>query len=412
MKGPVAAAALLLSVCSPAWGAWQIILPQGATETETQETEAPAARDRRASADKLGPAPDASGSECVAFVRKGDSLATIARRILGDTGRWREIQKLNNIENPDMIGSGWKLAMPCEEIAENQSAPSANRQETTPPAPGSGAAGVVTEAATAADIVGMEKEIEAAGADSEDGADSDEVAAGMEKVAGLEENREAGAGGEAAPAELAGVEASPGSAPADGADEPPALADACSVTIGRGDSLAILASRHLGDDERWPEIQELNNIPDPDVIAVGQTLRLPCSPDDAGTRIAGAGVQQPGAELQQEGAGAQLAVQQVTAAIPAVMQDSGQPGLPRDERSGTWTASAGERLDDVISRWAISAGWTPIITRRWSWEFDTDVTVSGTFLEGVRELLSGFSSTGEAPGVAVYANQVLVLEYR
>ena len=142
----------------------------------------------------------------------------------------------------------------------------------------------------------------------------------------------------------------------------------------------------------------MNNIPDPDVIAVGQTLRLPCSPDDAGTRIAGAGVQQ--------------AVQQATAAIPAVMQDSGQPGLPRDERSGTWTASAGERLDDVISRWAISAGWTPIITRRWSWEFDTDVTVSGTFLEGVRELLSGFSSTGEAPGVAVYANQVLVLEYR
>ena len=158
------------------------------------------------------------------------------------------------------------------------------------------------------------------------------------------------------------------------------------MTVASGDSLAILARRHLGDAARWPEIQELNDIPNPDLISAGQQLRLPCSPAaaDAGQ----AARVEPGSATDGEYRGLSVA-----AIRP-------------------WTGQAGERLDDVISRWAIAAGWTPIITERWSWELDTDVSVSGTFIEGVKQLLSGFSSSGTAPGVAVYANQVLVLEYR
>ena len=45
--------------------------------------------------------------------------------------------------------------------------------------------------------------------------------------------------------------------------------------VRRGDSLSRIARRELGDGNRWPEIAELNGLADPDLIAVGQKLRLP-----------------------------------------------------------------------------------------------------------------------------------------
>lgn len=49
------------------------------------------------------------------------------------------------------------------------------------------------------------------------------------------------------------------------------------VTVQRGDTLSKLALRHLGDADRWPEIQVLNQgrIADPDEIDIGWVLRLP-----------------------------------------------------------------------------------------------------------------------------------------
>ncbi len=56
--------------------------------------------------------------------------------------------------------------------------------------------------------------------------------------------------------------------------------DQPTVTVQRGDSLWRIASRHLGDGERWPEIYRLNTdqIADPDQIDVGWVLRLPVAP--------------------------------------------------------------------------------------------------------------------------------------
>ncbi len=47
--------------------------------------------------------------------------------------------------------------------------------------------------------------------------------------------------------------------------------------VQSGDSLSKIAKEELGDASRWPEIFELNKdqIKDPNLIRVGQELRLP-----------------------------------------------------------------------------------------------------------------------------------------
>jgi len=45
-------------------------------------------------------------------VQPGDTLAAIARRLLGDPGRFREIARLNGIANPDVIRVGQVLKIP------------------------------------------------------------------------------------------------------------------------------------------------------------------------------------------------------------------------------------------------------------------------------------------------------------
>ncbi len=55
------------------------------------------------------------------------------------------------------------------------------------------------------------------------------------------------------------------------------------ATVQSGDTLWAIAARHLGDGNRWSEIYALNQdvIPDPNVIEVGQVLRLPGDPASA-----------------------------------------------------------------------------------------------------------------------------------
>ncbi|MBN1979349.1 MAG: LysM peptidoglycan-binding domain-containing protein [Anaerolineae bacterium] len=53
--------------------------------------------------------------------------------------------------------------------------------------------------------------------------------------------------------------------------------EAKTYVVKAGDSLSKIAKEHLGDAARWPEIFELNKdqIKDPNLIHVGQELRLP-----------------------------------------------------------------------------------------------------------------------------------------
>lgn len=45
-------------------------------------------------------------------VKKGDTLSKIARKQLGDAGRWREIGRLNNIRDPRNVHPGQVLRLP------------------------------------------------------------------------------------------------------------------------------------------------------------------------------------------------------------------------------------------------------------------------------------------------------------
>lgn len=45
-------------------------------------------------------------------VKSGDSLVAIAREVLGDSTRWRDIARLNEIDSPYLIRPGQTLTMP------------------------------------------------------------------------------------------------------------------------------------------------------------------------------------------------------------------------------------------------------------------------------------------------------------
>lgn len=47
------------------------------------------------------------------------------------------------------------------------------------------------------------------------------------------------------------------------------------ISVASGDSLWALAARHLGDGARWTELAEVNEIPAPYGLEVGQVLSLP-----------------------------------------------------------------------------------------------------------------------------------------
>jgi LysM repeat protein len=124
-------------------------------------------------------------------VRAGDTLATIARRLLGDDGQWQEIARANSISDPRALQIGAVLTIPSP--AGQRSAP-------------------------------------------------------------------------------------PGPAP-DGGDDAPVDAPAPSTqvihTVAKGDTLAALAQRYLGDASKWRVIAEANGIADARSLKIGQPLVIP-----------------------------------------------------------------------------------------------------------------------------------------
>lgn len=71
-------------------------------------------------------------------VAKGDTLMSIARRMLKDDARWREIYELNRdkLTSPDAIKAGMELALPAERggasaTPARSGAGAANRDSTT-----------------------------------------------------------------------------------------------------------------------------------------------------------------------------------------------------------------------------------------------------------------------------------------
>ena len=64
---------------------------------------------------------------------------------------------------------------------------------------------------------------------------------------------------------------------ADNLASPPAAQQVEYYTIVKGDTLSAIAKRHYGDASQYPRIFEANRevIKDPDLIFVGQKIRIP-----------------------------------------------------------------------------------------------------------------------------------------
>ncbi len=45
-------------------------------------------------------------------MQRGDTLSTIARKMLGDAGRYMEIARLNRLPDPDRVQVGQTLTLP------------------------------------------------------------------------------------------------------------------------------------------------------------------------------------------------------------------------------------------------------------------------------------------------------------
>jgi nucleoid-associated protein YgaU len=62
-----------------------------------------------------GPAkPAPSKKQRTYVVQAGDSLSQIAKALLGNAGRFREISAINKIKNPDSIFEGQELIIPAD----------------------------------------------------------------------------------------------------------------------------------------------------------------------------------------------------------------------------------------------------------------------------------------------------------
>jgi len=96
----------------------------GAGAAPAEKKQPPAAEDAQAKAKPVETRP-AVGTTYV--VQKGDTLIHIARTVLGDAARWREIYDLNKdkIKNPDHLLEGTPLKLPAKEKKEAAKEPKA-----------------------------------------------------------------------------------------------------------------------------------------------------------------------------------------------------------------------------------------------------------------------------------------------
>lgn len=390
MKTAAAAVALIVGSAVPGWAAFEMILPE---PQEIRTREVPVDETPKRSARPMQEPVVPEDSSCIVTVKAGDTLAGIAERTLGDSRRWREIAELNRMGDPDRIAAGWRLAWPCPEDKMG----------------GGDVAAIAREAMDSLgpkDDPGTQPEVQVpenskAATDDADGSaraqlDDPEVTPELVRATAATEAQVAGTGpgaeGGQKETALSGAPPADSSGPA---DTPAAVAvgqtggAGCWATVMKGDSLAELARRELGDGGRWPEIAGLNKLADPNRIEAGGKLRLPCDHrQDA---------------VESEG-------RPETGNNPAAFETVARTG--EDAAGQAWTAVPGEMLDDVIVRWALEAGWQPIVSERWYWRFGTEYAFVGRFDAAVADVLQGFPATGTAPGIRYYDNRVIELVYR
>lgn len=145
-------------------------------------------------------------------VAEGDTLWSIAEKKYGDGFKWTEIAKANNIKEGGVIEKGTKLRLP--EISQTQTSPAVT---VTPSAAMQPTVTQTTVKPTATPTVAMQKQT---------------MTSTQPKITGT------------------------------------------SYTVVAGDTLWDIAIRAYGDGYRWPEIAKNNNIANPNLIYVGNVIKL------------------------------------------------------------------------------------------------------------------------------------------
>ncbi|MCY4327695.1 MAG: LysM domain-containing protein, partial [Rhodobacteraceae bacterium] len=268
----------------PAQAAFQMILAEPTSETVTGNQPAVS---RPATPMQPPILPDTA--ECTATTRAGDTLSSFAKRETGQTEAWREIARMNRLDNPNRIGIGWTLAFPCPAdgatdamVAAIQKVGEALANDTKEDNPDSaGATEISVEGSAAAPWSDEMPPSDAARANTS-------VPARLRDAPVTPPASESPDDGVTLRPEqkqtqsVTALAAAPDSAPAPATTQPvvpPAAsqeASACSATVARGDTLSSIANTWLGSAKRWHEIADLNQITNPDRIPIGKELTLPC----------------------------------------------------------------------------------------------------------------------------------------
>jgi len=239
--------------------------------------------------------PDLASGERSYTIQKNDSYYSIAKKELGNAGRWKELEKLNGLPSEDLrIGKVIKLpakAAAVEPLTPGPEAPSANDPNTH----------VVKSGETLSDISKQHygtttkwKEIIKANP----GIDPEGLKVGQKlKIP-----------------EIAGTTPSPTPFPGTSA---PADNPAATYTVKAGEYLEDIALSQLGARGAWKKIVDANPGIDPKKLRVGQKLVIPGKsapapepapapkPSGFGTQPSGFGTQPSGFGTQPSGFGAQ-----------------------------------------------------------------------------------------------------------
>lgn len=194
-------------------------------------------------------ATDAGGAGLY-VVKKNDTLYQIAKRELGDASRYKEIQRLNNLQ-PDDLREGMKLKLPAK-----GGSPAAAQARPDPELPAGAKLHTVAKDEYIIDIskkhYGSTKHWREI-AKANPGVDPERLKVGQKLVIPARGGAAATGGGAAA--------------------EP--VAGEGEYVIKAGDTYPRLAERLLGDARKWKEFSAANPGVDPQRLRIGQKIRLP-----------------------------------------------------------------------------------------------------------------------------------------
>ena len=116
-----------------------------------------------------------------------------------------------------------------------------------------------------------------------------------------------------------------------------------SYTVQQGDTLSVIAAHAYGNAADWPAVWWANRqqVPNPNVIAAGQRLRLPASGQVATLMARAAQAAIPARPAAPAPAAAAAAAAPVSTAAPASSGGANWSAIAACESGGNWSANTG-----------------------------------------------------------------------